>query len=179
MFKKWIMLIVLIVAANGMPVLRIVKGASDPPAVSGVEQNRCATFWAGIANPLYEGTSLDLMVGFRQRLADKLDGEVGFAGNYTSPRTAIGGYAMLHIVNLVEIENPLADQFPWMPATLLGEPFVGCQYLFSLTDSSTITAPLGGFRLFNFATLYYKYAVVQGEPVSDKGKIGLSLRWMF
>jgi len=175
--------------------------------------NNSLTLWAAVSNPLYEGSSLDLMGGYRRVLTDNLDGEIGVVGQIASvnetftyttiddvkvskcgkvtinesdhtytiatPQYALGGYIMVHLTNAIEVPNPLANYVSWLPKTLLSEPFVGVQYLKYLTMDATAIAPMTGIRVLDFFTVYYKYSTYQGEPLSDNGEIGVSLRWKF
>jgi hypothetical protein len=170
--KKLMLLIVLLVAANGFDRLTTCCFAADPPIVSAV------TLWAGMSNPLYEETSYDILAGYRRTLTTSLDIELGIIANYIPDRYALGGYGMLHYTGeLVDVPNPI--DVDWLPDTLIGSPFIGFLYMFSLDTSARIMAPIGGARIFDALTIYYKYSFTEGEPIPDNGSIGLSLEFKF
>jgi hypothetical protein len=169
--KKVVILIVLLFAANCF-------GGTN-------ETNQSITLWVSAANPAYQNTDLSVMLGYRQD-----DIETGIAGDWrmfsegtTEPDMqsifALGPYGVLHFPTLIDVNMPFADKVPWLPKTIVGEPFVGIRYLFDLDGKGTSITPFAGARLVNLFAVMYEFDMFQGSDAPDKGKLALSIQYKF
>jgi len=167
--NKWI-IVILLVAVN-------VCSAQDAN-----EPAQYLTGWVNGRAASSDSIDLGLWVGYRQEQSERFDTEFGIAADFTkwSEETekddvfALGGYALAHIKDFVEV--PLG--FGGID-TLVGEPFVGASYLFDMDGNGTKFAPCTGFRVFDIFSLVYEYQFYTNTEEPDGSKIGLSMKWKF
>lgn len=171
MKKKTLFVLLLLVAAG---------------TVRAKELNRNITLWLMSNNVAYQNSELSAMLGYKQDVTDGLAGETGIAGSWrmfaegqtsdnTQSRFAAGPFLALHFPTLINVPNPIKTK--WLGDTLIGQPFIGCSYIFDIDGKGTSINPMVGVRVFNFAAITYQYSAYQGVNAADVSKVGLSLQF--
>jgi hypothetical protein len=147
------------------------------------DPNQSMTLWLSAANPAYQNTDLSVWLGFRQdntEIGAAMDWRVFSEGDTeddTQSNFAVGPYAVYHFPGVIDVNNPF--DVPWLGDKLIGDPFIGMSYLFDVDGKGTTFSPVAGVRIFNMFALTYQYSLYYGNPATDEGRIGLSLKYDF
>lgn len=146
------------------------------------------TLWLSGSNLAYQNTSIDALLGYRWRLDEHFDLELGPALSWrtwteadnqddTQSSLGLGAFAAIHAVDLISIPNPLAQDVPWMPAEIAGEPYFILPYIMDTEGKGTTIAPGIGTRVFDLFAVQTSYVMTQGERVEDDWRVGISAKF--
>jgi len=146
------------------------------------------TVWLSGTNLAYHNTDLSVWLGYRHNLNEDFDVEIGPAINWrmwsegdaeekSQSNLALGAYAAVHALKLIDVPNPLP--FDYLPAQLLGEPFVSIEYLIDTDGQGSSITPACGIRVFEVLAVVYRYRMVEGEKVPDGSSIAISTKFKF
>ena len=181
--KKWKLTICLLFSVFCI-LSSCVQAEPNDPAI---EKNQSVTLWLNLGNFDQGQADYGLWLGYRTKVTDNLDAEVGFAGNYHQwdveqknnfeYSLAFGAYGAIHLIDFIDVNMPY--QFEGFPVKLIGQPFLSFEYLKDSGDGGQSYGPGTGARIFDLAAFKVQYNIVEGIPVANHLTLSLSFRFKF